>query len=118
MSGFLFWIFFIFKQLPDHVAKFIFAIASNFLGASIYGYEYRIRSKSNPFPKYLVHYPITIIAFSGLSFGVVLILLSSTNISLNIVFYLLVFFMGIYCGQHIDNIKELGSILKGTNKNP
>lgn len=113
ISIFLFWLVWILKHhIENDISHIIFSLASNFLGASIFGYRWRIDSKANPFPTYLVKYPIIIIAFSALTFALTTIVLSLARISNELVFYSSAFFIGFYCGQHIDNVKDLGTGVK------
>ena len=113
VSIFLFWLWFVLRScLTAELERILFCLASNFLGASLCGFQWRIRSKANPLPAYFAYYPLVIFGFSAFTFALTTIIINMSKISHDVVFYSLAFFIGIYCGQHIDNIKELGSIIK------
>ena len=98
--------------LSNESEKILFCVASNILGVFLCGFRWRIRSKANPLPAYLLYYSFVILGFSVFTFALTTIILHISKICDDIVFYTLAFFIGIYCGQHVDNIKELGSIIK------
>src|SRR3989339_1049596 len=57
----IFWLLFMFKDiLTENPVRILFCFASTFLGTFTYGYKFRISSKANPFPAYLLQYPLTI----------------------------------------------------------
>jgi hypothetical protein len=110
---FLFCLWLAFRnKLTTEWGNIIFCLFCNFLGAVLYGSQWRIRSKANPFPAYLAYYPFVIVAFSALTFALTTLTVNVANLSEATIFYGLAFFLGIYCGQHLDNIKELGSTIK------
>ena len=100
------------SKLSTELGKIIFCLFSNFLGAFLCGFQWRIRSKADPLAAYLAYYPFVILCFSALTFAVTTIIVNIAKVSQDIIFYSLALFVGIYCGQHLDNIKELGSIIK------
>ena len=104
---------FVLKSMQaNECEKILFCLFSNFFGAFLCGFQWRIRSKANPLPAYLAYYPFVIAGFSAFTFALTTIIVSMSKVSHDVVFYSLAFFIGIYCGQHVDNIKELGSIIK------
>jgi len=112
-SIFLFCLWLVFRsKLTTELGKIIFCLFSNFLGAFLCGFQWRIRSKADPLAAYLAYYPFVIVCFSALTFAVTTIIVNIAKVSQDIIFYSLALFVGIYCGQHLDNIKELGSIIK------
>jgi hypothetical protein len=114
VAAFLFCLWLAFRsRLRTEWEHIIFCLFSNLLGAVLYGFRWRIRSKADPLVAYLAYYPFVIVAFSAFTFALTTLIVNVAHLSeATTIFYSLAFFVGIYCGQHLDNIKELGSIMK------
>jgi hypothetical protein len=88
-------------------SHFTLCLAANFMGAFIYGYKWRIRSKADPNPAYSIYYPIIIISLSCLTYSFTSIVLNIAKINDKSIYYSLSFFIGIFCGQYLDNVKDV-----------